>query len=94
MKINVEVNGETHQIDTDVAALTLQDTRAIKKQLGAETYRDTFGKGLLQDPDAMAAIIWCQLRHDFPGLSIDDIDIPLADMFGAEDDDPNPPTGN
>jgi len=89
--LEVTVAGEKVAVNLDVSDLTLQETVAIRKHLGAD-YATTLGAGNVFDPLVLQGLIWVQLRGRFPDLEPGDFDVPMSVLFGALDE--NPTTGS
>ena len=90
MKVAVEVDGITRTVDVSVDRITLRESVEIQKMIGGDEW-DAFVAGKLR-PVALQAVLYCKLKAEVPGVSVDDFDFALSNL--GPSDDTNPTNGS
>ena len=72
MKVRVEVDGKTEEVDIDVESLMLQEAVEVQGIIG-DAHWDDLADGVMR-PDALQAVLYVKLHRDHPDVKIDDFD--------------------
>ncbi len=91
IRVEVTVDGHTEQVDLDLAVerFTLKESVRLEDALGSDLAQSLFSdpEGVPGTPKMIQALIWAKLATTYPGISLEDFDLELADMAEAMTED-------
>jgi hypothetical protein len=74
MKVKVEIDGNTEEVDISFDNLTLRESVAVQKEIGNAEW-DEFVNEQVARPTTILAVIAAKVRSRYPDVDIDQVDV-------------------